>query len=65
MDEKFTKRFESFVNSLDSLKVRNQLAHDHDGEIVKSYCHTIVNIYIDKIYEFKNYVDKVLGQENQ
>ena len=128
MDEKFTKRFESFVNSLDSLaeakkrdmtdsfvlsgtsakfsitfdlswkvmkdiliqhyaitdfvagsprevlkaafqakmisddvwmemlKVRNQLSHDYDGEIVKTYCHRIVNVYIDKMYEFKEYV---------
>ena len=129
MDEKFTKRFESFVNSLDSLaeakkrdmtdsfvlsgtsakfsitfdlswkvmkdiliqhyaitdfvagsprevlkaafqakmisddvwmemlKVRNQLSHDYDGEIVKTYCHRIVNVYIDKMYEFKEYVE--------
>lgn len=27
---------------MDMLKVRNELAHDYDGEIVKTHCHTIV-----------------------
>lgn len=37
---------------MEMLKVRNQLAHDYDGEIVKKYCRCIVNVYIDKFYEF-------------
>ena len=34
MDEKFTKRFESFKNSL---------AHDYDGTIVTNCCQTIIS----------------------
>ena len=35
---------------MDMLKVRNELAHDYDGEIVKTHCHTIVEKYIDLFY---------------
>ena len=62
MDEKFTRRFESFKNSLDSLaelitgdvwmdmlKIRNQLAHDYDGIIIKERCQNIIHVYIDKL----------------
>ena len=72
MDEKFTRRFESFKNSLDSLaelitgdvwmdmlKIRNQLAHDYDGVIVKKYCHIIVDEYIGKFEEFQRKVDSL------
>ena len=38
---------------MDMLKIRNQLPHDYDGLIVKEHCQTIVNEYIDKMYEFK------------
>ena len=31
---------------MDMLKVRNELAHDYDSEIVKTYCNTIVKEYI-------------------
>ena len=71
MDAKFKRRFQSFCNSLDALaeanlisddawmkmlKVRNELAHDYDCEIVKEHCHTIVEKYIDLLYEFKDAV---------
>ena len=39
------------------LKVRNQLAHDYDGVIVKEHCGTIVHVYIDKLYDFKKAVE--------
>lgn len=39
------------------LKVRNELAHDYDGEIVKEHCHTIVEKYIDLLYELKDRVN--------
>lgn len=39
------------------LKVRNELAHDYDCEIVKEHCHTIVEQYIDLLYELKNRVN--------
>ena len=41
---------------MDMLKVRNELAHDYDCEIVKEHCHTIVEKYIDLFYEFRNVV---------
>ena len=40
------------------LRVRNELAHDYDGDIVKTHCNAIVNEYIDLFYEFKNIVEK-------
>ena len=66
MDEKFTKRFQAGMISddvwMEMLKIRNQLVHDYDGEIVKSYCHTIVDTYIDKMYEFDEYVTFLLEE---
>ena len=41
---------------MDMLKVRNELAHDYDSEIVKTHCNTIVQEYIDLFYEFKGVV---------
>lgn len=46
---------------MDMLKIRNQLAHDYDGIIVKEYCGNIVHIYIDKLYEFRRNVEELLG----
>lgn len=43
------------------LEVRNQLAHDYDGEIVKAHCQTIVQTYISKFEEFQTWVDKLLA----
>ena len=73
MDEKFTRRFESFKNSLDSLaelitgdvwmdmlKIRTQLAHDYDGIIIKEHCQNIIHVYIDKLYEFRAVVEDLL-----
>lgn len=48
---------------MEMLKVRNQLSHDYDGEIVKGYCQTIIGIYLDKLYEFRENVEKLLGDE--
>lgn len=45
------------------LKIRNQLAHDYDGLIVKEHCQTIVNEYIDKMYEFKIAVETLLKED--
>ena len=42
---------------MDMLKVRNELAHDYDSEIVKTHCNTIVKEYIDLFYEFKGVVN--------
>ena len=48
---------------MDMLKVRNQLSHDYDGMIVKEHCQKIIHLYIDKRYEFKTTVEKLLESE--
>ena len=48
---------------MDMLKIRNQLPHDYDGLIVKEHCQTIVNEYIDKMYEFKIAVETLLKED--
>ena len=47
---------------MDMLKVRNQLAHDYDGVIVKKYCHIIVDECIGKFEEFQSKVDVLLEE---
>ena len=50
---------------MEMLKVRNQLAHDYDGEIVKEYCGTIVEVYIDMFYEFRRTIEKLYSGISQ
>ena len=45
---------------LEMLRTRNELAHDYDGVIVKEYCQRIVHEYIDKLWEFRKCVEKIL-----
>ena len=47
---------------MEMLNVRNELAHDYDGEIVKTHCHAIVETYIDLFYDFRKYVEKLLHE---
>ena len=47
---------------IDMLKIRNQLAYDYDGVIVKAHCQTIIHLYIDKLYDFKTVVEELLGE---
>lgn len=47
---------------IDMLKIRNQLAYDYDGVIVKEHCQTIIYVYIDKLYDFKTVVEKLLRE---
>ena len=44
---------------MELLKVRNELAHDYDGEIVKEDCQAIVWTYIDLFYGFEKTVKKL------
>lgn len=44
---------------MEMLDVRNRLIHDYDGEIIKQYCAKIVNVYIDKFYEFRDVVRSI------
>lgn len=50
---------------MEMLKVRNQLAHDYDGGIVKEYCQRIIHEYIDKLYEFRRQVCGTVFGEDQ
>lgn len=45
------------------LEVRNRLTHDYDGEIVKEYCHDIVNVYIEKMDEFRRWAEEIDMEE--
>lgn len=42
---------------MEMLKVRNLLAQDYDGIIIKNSCQTIVNVYITKFEEFQEKVE--------
>lgn len=44
---------------MEMLKVRNELAHDYDCEIVKKHCHTIVESYIELFYDFEKVVKQL------
>ena len=48
---------------MEMLKIRNQLAHDYDGVIVKEYCQRIIHEYIDRLYEFRDHAAAVLMRE--
>ena len=41
------------------LEIRNRLTYDYDGEIVKAYCQTIVNVYIEKLKEFQLWAEGI------
>lgn len=43
------------------LKVRNELSHDYDGQIVASHCQTIIHTYVDVMETFRKKVESVLG----
>ena len=45
---------------MEMLRVRNQLAHDYDGLVVKEHCQTIVDVYIAKLEEFQARAEAVL-----
>lgn len=44
---------------MEMLKVRNELTHDYDSEIVKEYCNRIVEKYIDLFYDLKDTVERL------
>lgn len=45
---------------MEMLKVRNELAHDYDGDIVKEHCNEIVESYIDLFYDFEKQVKQLM-----
>ena len=50
---------------MEMLKVRNQLAHDYDGQIVEKYCENIVKVYIGRLEEFRAVAETVLADAAQ
>lgn len=50
---------------MEMLKVRNELSHDYDGDIVKAHCNAIVGMYIDLFYGFEERVNKLLNEGNK
>ena len=44
---------------MEMLKVRNEFTHDYDGTIVEKYCKSIVESYIDVMYEYKKKVEEL------
>lgn len=50
---------------MEMLKVRNQLTHDYDGQIVEKYCEDIVKVYIGRLEEFRAVAETVLADAAQ
>ena len=50
---------------MEMLKVRNQLAHDYDGQIVEKYCEDIVKVYIGRLEDFRDVAEGVLADAAQ
>ena len=49
---------------MEMLKVRNELSHDYDCEIVKEHCNTMVEKYIDLFYDFEKVVKQLKINED-
>lgn len=45
---------------MEMLKVRNEISHDYDGIILKSYCEKIVGNYIDEMKGFEGRVQNLV-----
>ena len=45
---------------LEMLKVRNELSHDYDGEIVLQHCQTIIHTYVDMLSAFQKKAEEIL-----
>ena len=58
--ESFQAKLISDDKWMEMLKVRNELTHDYDGDIVKEYCNEIVENYIDLFYDFEKQVKKLM-----
>ena len=60
--ESFKAELISDNSWMSMLKVRNELTHDYDCEIVKEHCNTIIVEYIDLFYEFEAKVKEILQE---
>ena len=59
LKESFQANLISDDKWMEMLKVRSELAHDYDGEIVKEHCNEIVENYIDLFYTFEKQVKQL------
>ena len=50
---------------MEMLKVRNQLAHDYDGQLVEKYCENIVKVYIVRLERFRDGAECLLAEDIQ
>lgn len=46
---------------MNMLKIRNELSHDYDGDIVADHCQAIVHSYVDKFTAFQAKVEEILS----
>lgn len=46
---------------MNMLKIRNELSHDYDGEIVADHCQSIIHSYVDKLTAFQIKVEEILS----
>ena len=60
LKESFRANLISDDQWMEMLKVRNELTHDYDSEIVKEHCNEIVENYIDLFYAFKDQVNGLI-----
>lgn len=47
---------------MEMLKVRNELAHDYDGDFLLENCKKIIEIYIPKLEELQTKITKLLQE---
>ena len=45
---------------MEMLKMRNELTHDYDGDIVKEYCNVIIKKYVDLFYDFRHIIEALI-----
>ncbi len=50
---------------MEMLAVRNNLAHDYDGEVVKSHCEKIVQVFIGELEKFQSKAIQIMTSENE
>lgn len=50
---------------MELLKIRNELSHDYDGEVIKNYCHVIEEKGLGLFADFEERVLEILEKKEQ
>ena len=58
LQQAFTNKIIDDDQWLQMLRVRNQLAHDHDGSFAAEKFHMIINVYLPLFEKFRDHVEK-------